>query len=362
MKGSTRNKLVRLVQSLQVGGEGRAGVVRKSIVEKEKVVDEVKRLLTTYKVLGVVSLEGVSARELAEIKKSLSEYGVVRVLKNTIVTRALRELGVPSLDEFLKYLTGSNLFIFTNLNAFALASLVDKVVVLRYVKPGEKAPADIYVPEGPTGIPPGPMMSVFGKLKIKTMVREGVIWIAKESKVASAGDVVSPELASLLRKLEIKAFPVKLSVKAVLDGGIVIPAEKLRLDVDSFRKDLLAAAQASRTLAVEVALPLPEVINEVIARAYVRALNLACEAGYLTPESSRMILARAFARAQALAAALMMKNPELNIPVVSQPAAVAQPVQQPKQPEGGGKPSEEAEEEKEVSEEEIAEGISSLFG
>jgi len=362
MKGSTRNKLVRLVQSLQAGGRGRAGVVRRSIVEKEKVVDEVKKLLTTYRVLGVVSLEGVSARELAEIKKSLSEHGVVRVLKNTIVTRALRELGVPSLDEFLKYLTGPNLFIFTNLNAFALASLVDKVVVLRYVKPGEKAPADIYVPEGPTGIPPGPMMSVFGKLKIRTMVREGVIWIAKESKVASAGDVVSPELASLLRKLEIKAFPVKLSVKAVLDGGIVIPAEKLRLDIDSFRKDLLAAVQASRTLAVEAVLPLPEVINEVIARAYVRAVNLACEAGYLTPESSRLVLMRAFARAQSLAIALMMKKPELNLPIVSQPAATTQLVQQPKQPEESGKPSEEAEEEKEVSEEEIAEGISSLFG
>ncbi len=359
MKGSTRNKLIRLTQSLQAAGKGRARAVRKSITEKERTVDEVKRLLSTYKVLGVVSLEGVSARELTEIKRSLSVYGVVRVLKNTIITRALRELGLPSLDEFLKYLTGPNLFIFTNLNAFALASLVDKAVVLRYVKPGEKAPADIYVPEGPTGIPPGPMMSVFGKLKIKTMVREGIIWIAKESKVASAGDVISPELASLLRKLEIKAFPVKLSIKAVLDEGTVIPAEKLKLDLDSFRRDLLAAVQTSRALAIETALPLPEVINDVIARAYVRAVNLACEIGYLTPESARLVFVKAIARAQALATALMQKNPELDIPVISQPVTTTQVVQQPKEAE---KPPEEVEEEKEVSEEEIAEGISSLFG
>ncbi|MEM1603389.1 MAG: 50S ribosomal protein L10 [Zestosphaera sp.] len=360
MKGSTRNKLFKLIQDVRVAEKTRRVVIRKSIVEKEVVVNEIKKLLSTYKTLGVVSLEGVSARELAEIKKSLSKYGVVKVLKNTIVIRALRELSLPSLEEFLNFLTGPNLFIFTNLNAFMLANLVDKVVVLRYVKPGEKAPADIYVPEGPTGIPPGPMMSVFGKLKIRTMVREGIIWIAKESKVASAGDVVSPELASLLRKLDIKAYPVKLSIKAVLDEGVVIPAEKLKLDIESFKKELLAAVQTSRIVAVETALPLPEVMPEIIVKAYMRAVNLACEIGYVTPETTHLVLRSAVSKAQTLAATLMQKYPELNIPVVTQPAVATQPPQEVKKPEKEERAEEE--EEKKISEEEIAEGISSLFG
>ncbi|MEM0473787.1 MAG: 50S ribosomal protein L10 [Zestosphaera sp.] len=360
MKGSTRNKLLKLIQDVRVAEKTRRVVIRKSIVEKEVVVNEIKKLLSTYKTLGVVSLEGVSARELAEIKKSLSKYGVVKVLKNTIVIRALRELSLPSLEEFLNFLTGPNLFIFTNLNAFMLANLVDKVVVLRYVKPGEKAPADIYVPEGPTGIPPGPMMSVFGKLKIRTMVREGIIWIAKESKVASAGDVVSPELASLLRKLDIKAYPVKLSIKAVLDEGVVIPAEKLKLDIESFKKELLAAVQTSRIVAVETALPLPEVMPEIIVKAYMRAVNLACEIGYVTPETTHLVLRSAVSKAQTLAATLMQKYPELNIPVVTQPAVATQPPQEVKKPEKEERAEEE--EEKKISEEEIAEGISSLFG
>ncbi|MEM0086522.1 MAG: 50S ribosomal protein L10, partial [Zestosphaera sp.] len=357
---STRNKLLKLIQDVRVAEKTRRVVIRKSIVEKEVVVNEIKKLLSTYKTLGVVSLEGVSARELAEIKKSLSKYGVVKVLKNTIVIRALRELSLPSLEEFLNFLTGPNLFIFTNLNAFMLANLVDKVVVLRYVKPGEKAPADIYVPEGPTGIPPGPMMSVFGKLKIRTMVREGIIWIAKESKVASAGDVVSPELASLLRKLDIKAYPVKLSIKAVLDEGVVIPAEKLKLDIESFKKELLAAVQTSRIVAVETALPLPEVMPEIIVKAYMRAVNLACEIGYVTPETTHLVLRSAVSKAQTLAATLMQKYPELNIPVVTQPAVATQPPQEVKKPEKEERAEEE--EEKKISEEEIAEGISSLFG
>lgn len=361
MKGSTKNKLLKIIEGIQATKKSHRVVTRKSIVEKEAIVNEIKKLLTTYKVLGVVSLEGVSARELAEIKKSLSSYGVVKVLKNTIVTRALRELGLPSLEEFLNYLTGPNLFVFTNLNAFMLANLVDRIVVLRYVKPGERAPADIYVPEGPTGIPPGPMMSVFGKLKIRTMVREGIIWVAKESKVASAGDVVSPELASLLRKLEIKAYPVKLSIKAVLDEGVVIPADKLKLDIESFKKELLTAVQTSRTLAVETALPLPEVIPEIIIRAYTKAVNLACEIGYVTPENINLVLGRAISKAQTLAIVLMQKNPELNIPVTTQLVTTTQPPQEAEKPAEKEEKTEE-EEEKKVSEEEIAEGISSLFG
>lgn len=360
MKGSTRSKLFRMIQDIQAAEKSRKVITRKSIVEKESIVNEIKRLLSTYKTLGVVDLQGVSARELAEIKKSLSMYGVVKAIKNTIVIRALRELGLESLEEFLSYLVGPNLFIFTNLNAFTLANLVDRVVVLRYVKPGERALTEIYVPEGPTGIPPGPMMSVFGKLKIRTMVREGIIWIAKESKVASVGDVISPELASLLRKLEIKAYPVKLSIKAVLDEGVVIPAEKLKLDIENFKKELLAAVQTSRVVAVETALPLPEVMPEIIIKSYVRAVNLACEIGYVTPENAHLVLTKAISKAQVLATALMQKHPELNIPVMTQPMATAQPPQEAKKsPE---REEEAEEEEKKISEEEIAEGISSLFG
>ncbi|MEM1687716.1 MAG: 50S ribosomal protein L10, partial [Zestosphaera sp.] len=183
---------------------------------------------------------------------------------------------------------------------------------------------------------------------------------AKESKVASAGDVVSPELASLLRKLDIKAYPVKLSIKAVLDEGIVIPAERLKLDIESFKKELLAAVQTSRIVAVETALPLPEVMPEIIVKAYMRAVNLACEIGYVTPETTHLVLRSAVSKAQTLAATLMQKYPELNIPVVTQPAVATQPPQEVKKPEKEERAEEE--EEKKISEEEIAEGISSLFG
>lgn len=318
MKGSTRSKLVKLITTLQNEKKLKEIVERKSLVEKEAVVAEIKRLASNYRAIGLVNLDRIPSRELSEIKKTLSRYGVIRFFNNTLVARTLNELRLPGAEDFINYLTGSNMLIFTNLNAFTLANLIDKVVILRYVKPGEKAPSDIYVPEGPTGIPPGPMMSVFGKLKLRTMVKEGVIWIAKESKVAAAGDVISPELASLLRKLDIKAYPVKLSLKVVWDEGVIISKDKLTLDVESFRNELLSAVYVGRALALEAALPLPEVIPEIINRAYLRAARLASEVGYVTPETAPLVLRDAVGRAQALANILMQKNPELNLSAAPQ--------------------------------------------
>ncbi len=361
MKGSTKSRLFKLMAALEEGRTGRKAV-RKSIKEKEALISEIKSLATKYNVIGLIGLEGVPSREFSEIKKTLRKYGEVRMFRETLVKKALEELRLPGAEEFVRCLTGSNLLIFTNLNAFMLANVVERVVILRYVKPGEKAPSDIYVPEGPTGIPPGPMMSVFGKLKLRTMVKEGIIWVAKESKVASVGDVVSPELASLLRRLEIKACPVRLALKAVLDNGVLIPKERLKLDLEGFRNELLSAIHTGRTLAVGALLPLPEVLPEILSSAYLRATLLASEAGYLTRETASIVLRSAVCKAQTLANLLMQKQPGLDLPVVVQ-AVTQEVVQRPQEPrEMKEAPEAEEEERKEVSEEEIAEGISSLFG
>jgi len=359
LKGSTRAKLSKLLTSVKK--EGVKHKVRVALVEKDKVINEVKDLLSRYKVIAILDISGVPSREYKEIKKALSKYGVVKVYKNTLIYRALKDLSIRGLEELEPYLVGVNAYFFTNLNAFEIANILDKLVTLRYAKPGDKATDDIYVPEGPTGIPPGPMMSVFGKLKIRTMVKEGVIWIAKETKVASAGDEISVELASLLRKLNVKPIAVKLNAKVVWDNGTILRSDQLRLDIESFRKDLITAFQLSKNLAVNIALPIPEIMPEVLSKAFTHAVTLASHIAYVTPDTAPFAFRIAVAKAQALALILSQKNPDLRLNVgIAVVTTTQQPTQQPAPATEAKK--EEEEEKKEVSEEEIAEGISSLFG
>ncbi len=358
MKGKTRAGLLKLLKKL----ESRRRVVRKrvrpAILRKRELIEEIKNLLRRYRCVAIISLDGVPTSQYKQLKRELLNYGFIKVYKNRIFLRAAKESGCEGVEDLGKYLTGTNAFLFTNMNPYELALTLEKLAALRYAKPGDVATDDIYIPEGPTGIPPGPMLSVFGKLRIRTQVREGVIWVAKEAKVASAGDTISPELASLLRKLDIKPVTVRLKLKAVWEEGSVLPAEELKVDVEAFRNDLLKAVAVSRELAIETALPLPEVLPQALVRAYRRAIALAVESGFVTPETAEEVYRTAVARAMVLAAYLAQRVPDLGIEVTLPAPQVAQErkVEERKEEE------KEEEEEKEVSEEEIAEGISALFG
>ncbi len=356
MKGSTKAGMLKLMEEVRKPSE-KGERVRASLLQKQKVVEEIKDLLKSHKAVAIIDLQGVPANQYKKIKAELSRYGVIKVFKNNVFLRAFKELGLEGADELSKYLTGINAFMFTNENPYEISLSLEKAVAPRFAKPGDRAEDDIFVPEGPTGIPPGPMLSVFGKLKIRTQVREGVIWIAKETKVASAGDEITPELSSLLRRLGIKPVMVRLKLKAVWEDGKVYSAEELKVDVDAFKADLLKAVTVGKEVAVEAALPLPDVLPEILVLAYRRAELLAAEAGFVTPETASAVFKAAVAKALALALKVKEKAPDIGIdvqvPVAAPAPASAAPSEEKK---------EEEEEEKEVSEEEIAEGISSLFG
>ncbi len=351
MRAKTRAQLAELMSELTEAKKVER--VRKAISLKAEIVEEIKGLLNQYGVLAVISADATPTAESRKIFNKVSNYGVVRLYKNSLVLRALDELGAGNLDEIAKYLTGSNVFVFTNMNPFEFARLLDRLVEYRYAKPGDVVDFDVELAPGPTDIKPGPSMSLFGKLKIPTQVREGVVWIARDTKILKAGDKVSPELCSLLRRLGIPIIPVRLKLKAVYESGRVYLPENLKIDLEEFKKSFAAAASASRTLALELALPVAEVVPELILRAYRASVELAAAIGYVIPEVIQGLFVRALAQAVALAQALSGRV-DLGVPVGA-PRAEARETE-PRKKEEEEKP------EKEVGEEEIAEGIASLFG
>lgn len=353
MKAKTRAQLERLITELSVSRP--TTKVRKSISLKSQVIEEIKNLLSQYKVLAIASIEGMPTSESRRIFHKLAEYNIlVKLYKNNLMLRALRELDVKNFDELAKHCTGSNIYMFTNLNPFELARLLETVVEYRFAKPNEVVDFDVELAPGPTDIKPGPSLSLFGKLKIPTQVREGVIWIAKDAKVLKRGDKVTSELGSLLRKLGIRVVPVKVRLKAVYEDGYVYLPEHLKLDYEKFRNDLMIAIGVSKILALELALPIPELVPELITRARRIALELATSIGYITSETVSAVVSRALAIAHALAQVLSGK---IDLGITTPTAPTTTPKEEKKE-----KPEEEEKEKEEVSEEEIAEGIASLFG
>ena len=83
----------------------------------------------------------------------------LRVLKNTLIKIALEEMNQAELKKLEEYLEGSNVFLFTDLNPFKLALMLEKGKVKTFAKANDIAAEDIVVPSSNTGQPPGPVIS-----------------------------------------------------------------------------------------------------------------------------------------------------------------------------------------------------------
>jgi large subunit ribosomal protein L10 len=252
-------------------------------------------------VVMVLDLTRTSTDVLQRFRSSFRGRATIRVAKKTLAAIAAERAGRKALAELLKGLKVPVGFIATDVNPFRLKLEIDKGRILTPPKAGEKADIDVVVPPMNTGIPPGPILSEFGKMKIPTRIEGGTIWIAKETVVAKKGDELSPALASLLSKLDIPAVYRGLSVIVAVDGEVVIRPEDLVLDLEAFKKDLASGYATARALLIELGIPEPEVIGDILALAHRRAIALATETGYVTPETVEHVLRVAEARAQALA-------------------------------------------------------------
>ncbi len=150
----------------------------------------------------------------------------------------------------------------------------EKFKLKRFAIPGDKADEEVVVPAGDTGIPAGPMLSVFGKLKIQTKVQEGKIHVVKDTVVAKPGDPIPVEIIPILQKLGIMPVHVKLKVKAAYYENLVIPGEKLHLDLEGYKNDVLRAFSEAFTLATEAVYPEPKVLENVLSKAFARGRAL----------------------------------------------------------------------------------------
>jgi len=336
---------------------------------KVQVVEELSKLIRDYPTIALVSLEKVPAdliQKIRAIVRQLYEDEVrLVVAKNTLFKLAAKKVGLKGLDALEPLLAGQKLFVFSKLNAFSLFRVLESVKVPMPAEAGMVVDREIVVPACDTKMPPGPILSTFGRLRIPTRVQGGTIWIAKETRVAKPGDVISPELASLLKKLDIYPFEAGLRVEAILEGGVLLRREELSLNLDEYKELLAKVKSFALLLGAEAAVPAPEALQAAVLAARRKALRVAAEAGLLVKGHEGEILTAALARAYAVVAALGEKAKE----VVGEglAALTARAAAQPEPPKAEEKKREEKKEEaeeekKELSEEDLAAGLSALFG
>ncbi len=274
---------------------------RQVLLEKADKVREIRDMVQKYEALGIASLYKVRASQLQELRKKLERTAQVRVIKNAVVERAISGLeGKPNIDRLMEYLKGPNLLLFTNLNPFRLAILLERSKVKAFAKAGDMATEDVVVPAGNTGLSPGPIISQLGSVGIPTRIESGSVWVNRDTVVAKNGEVISESLAPILSKLGIKAMEMGLSLKVIYDAGAIIPEEELKLDLDEYKQNMGEAHMKAFNLSLNAMFPMSENISMLVQITFLEAYNLAMNASLPSPEIIRDLLMKAHLEAMAL--------------------------------------------------------------
>ncbi len=281
------------------------------VSEKAKEVEEIRNLIHQYRVLGMASLQKVRATQLQELRRKLKDTALLRVTKNTVMRWAIDQCGdKPGLKEFMEHLSGTSIFLFTNLNPFRLVLLLQKSRVKTVARAGDVAAQDVKVPAGNTGLPPGRIISQLNAAGLATRIEAGSVWITRETMVARKGQVIDETLASVLSKLGIKPVETGLTMKLAYDDGTLITEEQMQLDLEETRRSLEEAHVHAFNLSLSAAYPLPENIDFLLQRTHLEAYRLAINASVLNRETAADLVRKAHVEMLSLSRRIAMTKEE----------------------------------------------------
>ena len=268
---------------------------------KQEEVDAIVEFLESYESVGVVGVTGIPSRQLQAMRRELHGSAELRMSRNTLVVRALDEVD-EGLETLTQYVAGEVALVGTNDNPFGLYQQLEESKTPAPINEGEVAPNDIVIPEGDTGVDPGPFVGELQQVGASARIMDGSIKVTEDSTVLSEGEVVSDQLASVLAELGIEPKEVGLDLKGVYSEGVLFESDELSIDVDEYRADIESAAAGARNLSVNAAYPTARTASTLIAKATGDAKAVGLFAEIESPDVIPDLIGKADGQLRALAA------------------------------------------------------------
>ena len=268
---------------------------------KREEVAELVEFLERYQSVGIVDVAGIPSRQLQSMRRDLHGSAEIRMSRNTLTIRALAEVG-GGLEELTDYVSGQVAFVGTNDNPFGLYKQLEASKTPAPISAGEIAPNDIVIPEGDTGVDPGPFVGELQQVGAAARIMDGSIHVTEDSNVLEAGEPVSEELEGVLSELGIEPKEVGLDLRGVFSEGVRFEPDELAIDVEEYRSDVASAAAAARNLSVDAAFPTAETVPTLLANAAGDATALGVFAAIEDPDVLPDLIGKADAQVRAVAA------------------------------------------------------------
>jgi large subunit ribosomal protein L10 len=270
---------------------------------KREEVGQLTSLIDRYESVGVVNIAGIPSRQLQAMRRDLHGSAELRVSRNTLIVRALDDVdgGVEELSDLVSGQVG---LIGTSDNPFGLYKELEASKTPAPINPGEVAPNPIVIPEGDTGIDPGPFVGELQQVGANARIEDGSIRVLEDSVVLEPGEEVSSQLANVLSELGIEPKEVGLDLQGVYSEGVFFDPEELAIDIEEYRADIQSAAASGRNLSINASYPTAQTAGALLSKASNDARGLGLSAAIESPDLAEDLVSKADAQMRALAAVI----------------------------------------------------------
>jgi len=236
---------------------------------KLKKVSELSELIKKSKTILVASIKNLPGSQFQEIVKKLRGKAEVKVPKKNLIFRAIDASSSENkeIEKLKEKIDESVAILFSDLDSFELSLELVKNKRPAKAKPGQLAPEDIEIPEGPTELVPGPAITELGALGIPIQIDKGKIHIKQAKVIAKEGEEISKQAADLMSKLNIKPFSIGFVPICAFDNEEKKLYIDIKIDVEQTLKDLKNAFGKALPFAVEIGYTNDETITFMIGKA-----------------------------------------------------------------------------------------------
>ncbi|MEA4956973.1 hypothetical protein SDC9_07518 [bioreactor metagenome] len=331
---------------------------------KKEEVKELKGLIDSHEVIGIVNLLNIPARQLQKMRQSLTGKAVIRMSKKNLIDLAFKDCNdkKQNLVDLSNHMDGQPAIVFTDMNPFKLFKILEDSKTSAPAKEGNIPDSDIIVPGGDTGFEPGPILGELQQVGIPAKIDKGKIVVSKDHVIVKAGEPVSKQVASMLTRLDIQPMEVGIDLRAAYEEESVYTSDLLTIDEEKTLADVQSAFSQAFNLSVNAGIPTKETIVAIIQNANSKSVNLAMNASVLTSETTEPLIALANAKMLALASAISDEEGALDEELVEKLSNVSVATPVVEETIEDNEDVEEEEETEEEAEEEAAAGLGALFG
>jgi len=141
-------------------------------------------------------------------------------------------------------------------------------------KSGSFAPADVFIPAGPTGLDPG-QTGFFQALNIATKIVKGAIEIVNEVHLIKVGDKVTASHVALLDKINIRPFFYGFKVTDVYEDGTIYSADILDMSTDQLLDKFLWGVRKAAAISLAIGYPTSASVGHSLRFGFKKLLAIA---------------------------------------------------------------------------------------